>query len=199
MNEQRNLYLAIGISIAIIIFFQFLFPTQPIQTTSFEEDEVLEPATSIDGQGNETISEIKSRDEALIETDRVIFSNSSIEGSINLKGAILDDLILSKYKTSLEPGSDNIQLLLPEGTSNPYYIETGWKELKDTEVELPDLETLWKTNSTNLTPSNPVTLSWTNNQNITFKINYTIDDEYMFSITQEIENKGNTNLSLIHI
>ena len=196
MNEQRNLYLAIGISIAIIIFFQFLFPTQPIQTTSLEEDEVLEPATSIDGQGNETISEIKSRDEALIETDRVIFSNSSIEGSINLKGAILDDLILSKYKTSLEPGSDNIQLLLPEGTSNPYYIETGWKELKDTEVELPDLETIWKTNSTNLTPSNPVTLSWTNNQNITFKINYTIDDEYMFSITQEIENKGNSNIEV---
>ena len=196
MNEQRNLYLAIGISIAIIIFFQLLFPTQPIQTTSFEEDEVLEPATSIDGQGNETISEIKSRDEALIETDRVIFSNSSIKGSINLKGAILDDLILSKYKTSLEPGSDNIQLLLPEGTSNPYYIETGWKELKDTEVELPDLETIWKTNSTNLTPSNPVTLSWTNNQNITFKINYTIDDEYMFSITQEIENKGNTNIEV---
>ena len=154
MNEQRNLYLAIGISIAIIIFFQFLFPTQPIQTTSLEEDEVLEPATSIDGQGNETISAIKSRNEALIETDRVIFSNSSIKGSINLKGAILDDLILSKYKTSLEPGSDNIQLLLPEGTSNPYYIETGWKELKDSEVELPDLETIWKTNSTNLTPSN---------------------------------------------
>ena len=105
MNEQRNLYLAIGISIAIIIFFQLLFPTQPIQTTSFEEDEVLEPATSIDGQSSQAVSEIQSRDEALIQTDRVIFENASIKGSINLKGAILDDLILSKYKTSLEPDS----------------------------------------------------------------------------------------------
>ena len=67
MNEQRNLYLAIGISIAIIIFFQLLFPTQPIQTTSFEEDEVLEPATSIDGQSSKAVSEIQSRDEALIK------------------------------------------------------------------------------------------------------------------------------------
>ena len=186
MNEQRNLYLAIGISIAIIIFFQLLFPTQPIQTTSFEEDEVLEPATSIDGQSSQAVSEIQSRDEALIQTDRVIFENASIKGSINLKGAILDDLILSKYKTSLEPDSNNIQLLLPDGTANPYYIETGWKELKNSKIELPNLETNWKTNSTTLSPSSPVTLSWTNNKNITFKINYQVDDEYMFKNTQEI-------------
>ena len=93
MNEQRNLYLAIGISIAIIISFQFIFPSQPIQNTSIENEESLEPATSIDGQKNQIVNEIKTRDEILIETDRVTFKNSSIEGSINLKGAILDDLI----------------------------------------------------------------------------------------------------------
>jgi YidC/Oxa1 family membrane protein insertase len=196
MNEQRNLYLAIGISIAIIIFFQLLFPTQPIQTTSFEEDEVLEPATSIDGQSSQAVSEIQSRDEALIQTDRVIFENASIKGSINLKGAILDDLILSKYKTSLEPDSTNIQLLLPDGTANPYYIETGWKELKNSNIELPNLETNWKTNSTTLSPSSPVTLSWTNNKNITFKINYQVDDEYMFTITQEIENNSGEDIEV---
>ena len=195
MNEQRNLYLAIGISIAIIIFFQLLFPTQPIQTTSFEEDEVLEPATSIDGQSSQVVSEIQSRDEALIQTDRVIFENASIKGSINLKGAILDDLILSKYKTSLEPDSNNIQLLLPDGTANPYYIETGWKELKNSNIELPNLETNWKTNSTTLSPSSPVTLSWTNNRNITFKINYQVD-EYMFTITQEIENNSGEDIEV---
>ena len=196
MNEQRNLYMAIGISIAIIIFFQLLFPTQPIQTTSFEEDEVLEPATSIDGQSSQAVSEIQSRDEALIQTDRVIFENASIKGSINLKGAILDDLILSKYKTSLEPDSTNIQLLLPDGTANPYYIETGWKELKNSNIELPNLETNWKTNSSTLSPSSPVTLSWTNNKNITFKINYQVDDEYMFTITQEIENNSGEDIEV---
>jgi len=196
MNEQRNLYLAIGISIAIIISFQFIFPSQPIQNTSIENEESLEPATSIDGQKNQIVNEIKTRDEILIETDRVTFKNSSIEGSINLKGAILDDLILSKYKTSLDDGSDNIRLLLPDGTANPYYIETGWKELKDSNTEIPNLETVWKTNSLELSPSKPVTLSWTNNQNITFKINYTIDEEYMFTITQEIINEGNSTIEV---
>ena len=196
MNEQRNLYLAIGISIAIIISFQFIFPSQPIQNTSIENEESLEPATSIDGQKNQIVNEIKTRDEILIETDRVTFKNSSIEGSINLKGAILDDLILSKYKTSLDDESDNIRLLLPDGTANPYYIETGWKELKDSNTEIPNLETVWKTNSLELSPSKPVTLSWTNNQNITFKINYTIDEEYMFTITQEIINEGNSTIEV---
>ena len=86
--------------------------------------------------------------------------------------------------------------MLPDGTANPYYIETGWKELKNSNIELPNLETNWKTNSTTLSPSNPVTLSWTNNKNITFKINYQVDDEYMFTITQEIENNSGENIEV---
>jgi len=196
MNEQRNLYLAIGISIAIIIFFQILLPTQPIQPPPQEESETFEPATSIDGQSNQIVETIKSREDVLSATNRVSFKNSSIEGSINLKGAIIDDLILSKYKTSLEPESNNIQLLLPDGTANPYYIETGWKELKNTNIDLPNLDTEWESDSLNLTPTNPISLTWTNNQNVTFKVNYTIDDEYMFSITQEIINNGNENVEV---
>ena len=196
MNEQRNLYLAIGISIAIIIFFQILLPTQPIQPPPLEESETFEPATSIDGQSNQIVETIKSREDVLSATNRVSFKNSSIEGSINLKGAIIDDLILSKYKTSLEPESNNIQLLLPDGTANPYYIETGWKELKNTNIDLPNLDTEWESDSLNLTPTNPISLTWTNNQNVTFKVNYTIDDEYMFSITQEIINNSNENVEV---
>ena len=196
MNEQRNLYLAIGISIAIIIFFQILLPTQPIQPPPQEESETFEPATSIDGQSNQIVETIKSREDVLSATNRVSFKNSSIEGSINLKGAIIDDLILSKYKTSLEPESNKIQLLLPDGTANPYYIETGWKELKNTNIDLPNLDTEWESDSLNLTPTNPISLTWTNNQNVTFKVNYTIDDEYMFSITKEIINNSNENVEV---
>ena len=196
MNEQKNLYLAIGISIAIIIFFQILLPTQPIQPPTLEQNETLEPATSIDGQTSQLVEEIKSRDDVINTTKRVSFKNSSIQGSINLNGAIIDDLILSKYKTSLESNSDNIQLLLPDGTSNPYYIETGWKELKGTNIDLPNLETEWESDSLNLTPTNPVSLTWSNNQNVTFKINYSIDDEYMFSITQEIINNSNNSIEV---
>ena len=68
------------------------------------------------------------QDEVVNSTNRVLFKqfNRRINKS---QGAILDDLILSKYKTSLEDDSDNIQLLLPDGTANPYYIETDGKSL----------------------------------------------------------------------
>ena len=75
-----------------------------------------------------------------------------------MKGGIIDDLILSKYKISLEPGSENIQLLSPDGTANPYYIETGWKEINNTNLDLPNLETEWESDSLVLTPTNPVSL-----------------------------------------
>ena len=61
MNEQKNLYLAIGISIAIIIFFQILLPSQPIQAPPTEETETLEPATSIDGESNKIVQKIQNK------------------------------------------------------------------------------------------------------------------------------------------
>ena len=186
MNEQRNLYLAIGISIAIIIFFQILIPTQPIDNNSIDENEVLEPATSIDENTNQITREIRSRKEVIDSSERIAFKNNSIEGSINLKGAVLDDLVLTKYKTSLDVDSENIQLLSPDGTSDPYYIETGWKELNGSNIDLPDLDTNWKTNSSFLNPSNPVSLTWTNNQNITFKINYSIDENICLPLLKRL-------------
>ena len=193
MNEQRNLYLAIGISIAIIIFFQMLIPTQPINPPTSIDDETIEPAKSID-DSNQDINEIKPRDDVISANNRVTFKTNSIQGSINLKGGVLDDLTLSKYKESLDINSENIHLLSPNGTINPYFIETGW--INNNEIEVPNQNTIWKSNSSSLSPSNPVTLEWTNSENITFKKIFTIDENYMFSITQEIENKSNEEIEV---
>ena len=193
MNEQRNLYLAIGISIAIIIFFQMLIPTQPINPPTSIDDETIEPAKSI-SDSNQDINEIKSRDDVISANNRVTFKTNSIQGSINLKGGVLDDLTLSKYKESLDINSENIHLLSPNGTLNPYFIETGW--INNNEIEVPNQNTIWKSNSSSLSASNPVTLEWTNSKNITFKKIFTIDENYMFSITQEIENKSNEEIEI---
>ena len=178
MNEQKNLFLAIAISIAIIVFFQLLFPTtitEPVQDT---KNEIIAPATSIDDQKNNTLEIVKPKEDVLISTERVNIETPSLVGSINLTGAILDDLTLSNYKVSLDENSQNIDLFSPDGTSNPYYIEFGWKELGGENVELPNLETAWLTNSSTLSSSSPISLSWTNRENITFLINLSIDNNY---------------------
>ena len=192
MHEQKNLFLAIGLSILIIVAFQFLIPQQtmmppPSQTTKEE----IQPSTSIDQKQQIDNTIIKTKKEVLASNDRVLIDTFSLKGSINLKGAILDDLILLNYKESLEENSKYINLLSPDQTSNPYYIEVGWKALSNNlNIELPSLDTQWKTSSKLLSSTSPSTLQWTNNANITFKIHFKIDDDYMFQIDQEIENNS---------
>ena len=200
MNEQKNLFLAIGISIGIIVFFQLLFPTQPfeqpINQDNTSDSEVLDPAASIDNKVSTSIDIVKPKEEVLIKSERILIENSSLSGSINLTGAILDDLNLLEYKDSLEENSKNIELLLPDETSNPYYIEFGWKEFNGNTIQVPDLNTKWKSNSSKLTPTNPVTLQWTNDSNITFLLNFSIDENYMFSIKQEVINNSSSNIEV---
>ena len=200
MKEQKNLFLAIGISIGIIVFFQLLFPTQPfeqpINQNNTSDSEILDPAASIDNKISTSIDIVKPKEEVLIKSERILIENSSLSGSINLTGAILDDLNLLEYKDSLEENSKNIELLLPDETSNPYYIEFGWKEFNGNTIQVPDLNTKWKSNSSKLTPTNPVTLQWTNDSNITFLMNFSIDENYMFSIKQEVINNSSSNIEV---
>ena len=199
MGDQKNLFLAIGLSVAIIIVFQLLFPQQSVMPPASTNDiEEIQPATSIDD--NQVVSRtiIKSKEEIIVLSDRVNIKNSSLSGSINLTGGILDDLVLLKYKESLNDDSKNINLFSPEETTNPYYIEFGWKKLSNNSsvFDLPTRDTQWSATSSNLTPNSPVTLVWTNKQNVTFKIHFEIDDNYLFNVSQIIENNSSSNIEV---
>jgi len=199
MGEQKNLFLAIGLSVAIIIVFQLLFPQQSVMSpTSTNDIEEIQPATSIDD--NQVVSRtiVKSKEDIIVLSDRVNIQNPLLSGSINLTGAILDDLVLLKYKESLNDDSKNINLFSPEETANPYYIEFGWKKLSNNSsvIDLPMRDTQWSATASNLTPNSPVTLVWTNNQNVTFKIHFEIDDNYLFNVSQIIENNSSSNIEV---
>ena len=175
MSEQKNLLLAIAISIAIIVVFQFLFPQQPVMMADNEKadtKELINNQTSIDQIQEEQILQTKTKEEILSEGDRVTIETKSLFGSINLKGAIIDDLILLHYKESLEENANNINLLSPVETENPYFVEFGWKELTKNEnnIDLPNLDTIWSSNSKLLNSESPIVLTWKNKQSVTFKI-----------------------------
>ena len=196
MGEQKNLFLAIGLSIAIIVVFQLLFPQKvPVKNSTNDINEQIEPATSIDDNNNISKQAIKSKAEIIKTSKRVMINTPSLSGSINLKGAILDDLILLKYNENLNDNSKKITLFSPDGTSNPYYFELGWKQLSNETniIKLPNLETEWTSSGSSLSENNPITLTWTNDQDITFKIIFELDQNYLFNVSQIIENNS-TNL-----
>ena len=198
MGEQKNLFLAIGLSIAIIIAFQLLFPQKATtQKNQKELTEEFQPTTSIDG---DIVSKeaIKPKEELINLSERVRIKTPTLSGSINLKGAVLDDLVLLKYNEELNNESRKITLFSPDGTANPYYFELGWKKLSNdtSKIELPNLDTEWSSSSSNLSINKPITLSWLNKQNILFKIIFEIDENYLFNISQVIENNSNSLLTV---
>ena len=132
---------------------------------------------------------------AVITGPRVKLENGSLRGSIALTGAALDDVVLKGYRETPKKDSENIRLFAPAGGSGGYYAEYGWIA-SDPAIKVPGADTAWTASSGTLTPGRPVTLSWDNGAGLVFTRTISIDDSYMFTVTQRVENKGGAAVTL---
>ncbi|MGF7163041.1 YidC/Oxa1 family membrane protein insertase [Rhodoligotrophos appendicifer] len=138
-----------------------------------------------------------TREQVIASTPRVAIETPSLVGSINLKGGRIDDLRLKKYHETVDPESPIITLLSPSGTSSAYFTESGWAAGGGTTVAVPTPETVWTVEgSPTLAPGAPVTLSYDNGQGQIFRRIVSVDNDYMFSIRQEVTNNGPTGIQL---
>ncbi|HNR77248.1 MAG TPA: membrane protein insertase YidC, partial [Parvularculaceae bacterium] len=64
---------------------------------------------------------------------RVKIDTPSLNGSINLAGGRLDDLLLKNYRETLDPESAMIRLLTPREARHGHYIEQGFVASSGTE------------------------------------------------------------------
>ncbi len=138
-----------------------------------------------------------TREAALATSPRLPIKTPSLTGSIALKGAHLDDLRLVKYRDTVDPKSANVTLYSPLEAPEPYFAEYGWLP-QGTSQPLPTSDTLWKAekDGAELTPATPVTLVWDNGQGLVFRRTISIDNDYMFKVADEIENKSNAQVML---
>ncbi len=132
----------------------------------------------------------KMRDESLKETanQRVKILNNELHGSISLKGARFDDITLAKYFTTTQK-KDEVVLLAPSDSKERYFADFGWIS-SDQALELPKPDSLWHASSNQLTPQNPLTLSWKNSAGIEFFITIKLDENYMFEVEQSVKNNS---------
>ncbi len=190
--DTKNVIAAISLSAAVIILYSLFFAPAVVDQKDISNDKnVASENSSTDApslvQDEETIK--ISRNEALKENERVLFENDKIIGSISLIGSSIDDLTFKNYTNTLN-GDDNVILLNPKQSNNGYYVETGWATTNKN-IDLPNSKSLWSIEGSNkLTPSSPVILSWTNNQNIKFLKEISIDKQYLFNIKQTIINSS---------
>ncbi|HKT17207.1 MAG TPA: membrane protein insertase YidC [Stellaceae bacterium] len=201
MDQQKNLILAIVLSVAILFGFQYFLapkleaPQPPAtQTQSQPAPKAGTPAAPGTPTTAQTPTQV-SREAALKQNPRVQIKTPRLSGSIDLVGAKIDDLTLTTYREEPDPNSPEIVLLAPEGTEHPYFAEFGWVAT-DPAVKLPGADTRWTSSGDTLSPGHPVTFTWDNGAGLRFTRRYTVDENYMFTVTQSVTNNSGAKVTL---
>ncbi|MBO6519118.1 MAG: membrane protein insertase YidC [Rhodospirillales bacterium] len=212
MSDHKNMILAIVLSIAILVLFETFFNTSAVPPEQAQQQQAQQQAaqTTPGAPANggapqapavpggapvntEAVVE-QSRQAALGSVDRVDIDAPRLHGSISLKGGLIDDLTMINYHKSIDPTSPEIVLLSPRGSVNAYYAGYGWTGAEG--QAMPDLDTVWTADKDVLTADSPVTLSWDNGQGLIFKRTFSIDQNYMFTVDQSVENTTGQPLTL---
>ena len=138
-----------------------------------------------------------TREQALALSPRLKIDTPLLAGSIALKGARIDDLSLTKYRETVDPNSPAIVLLAPSGSPNPFYAEFGWSPPSGAAVKLPGPDTVWQQQgAAALGIDRPVTLTFDNGEGLEFRRTIAVDDKYMFTVKDEVVNKGAAPVTL---
>ena len=197
--ETRNLVAAICLSMSVLIGYQLLF-VEP-QKDLYKQENIVK-----ENNDSSNIPIPQNLDNGIVSSDNTEPQNSNkpvprismisieVSGSISLKGARIDDITLTQYKETLEPESELIKLLLKSNGNSPYFIEFGWSSPDG--IKVPNGKSLWKSSSNLLTPDKNVTLKWNNGENITFYQDISIDDSFMITVNQRVENNSNNAVTL---
>ena len=202
--ENRNVIIAVILSTAILIGWSMYFENTDeaqrkrleIQGKTETQTNIQKPETPQTGKVNPT--KAISRSDALKESDRVFIENSNLSGSISLRGALIDDIILKNYRETLDKSSKPIVVLSPKKSEDGYFVESGWATTKS-DVKVPDNNSVWQIREgKKLTPASPVTLEWNNREGVVFSKKIELDDKYLFKITETIRNEKSKTIELFH-
>jgi YidC/Oxa1 family membrane protein insertase len=213
--EQKNLLLAIVLSVGILIGFQFIFEkihpvtpqpqavpsqTAPSPAAPGVAPSPVPPGTTAPGSAGVAATPAataETREKAIAAHPRVRIDTPRLHGSIALTGGRIDDLTLATYHDTVDPSSPEVVLLWPTGTQEPYFAQFGWVAEKDT-VKVPTPDTQWTASGGPLTPAAPVTLTWDNGEGLVFTRTISLDENYMFTVKDAVKNSGTTPVNLLN-
>ncbi|TDL77680.1 membrane protein insertase YidC [Palleronia sediminis] len=194
-DQNRNLIFATVLSFLVILGWMFFFPPeQPVRDTTADNVAAdadlavadLPPSARVAG---ETVPDAPA---AEVEAPRIPIDTPALAGSISLNGGRIDDLSLKRYRETLDPDSPIVDLLSPVGGGQPYYALFGWAPGGSLEFDdVPGANTPWRlVEGEELGVNRPVTLEWENGAGLTFRRVISVDDDYMFTIDQTVENRS---------
>lgn len=215
--DNKNLILAVVLSTLIMVGFQWLYgsyfapptPVAPAPQSQMPGSTSQQPQVPTSAAGTAPGAQLpvplpgvapaaqaQAMDaRALAAAPRVKIDSPRLAGSISLVGARFDDLILKDYRETVDPTSPQIRLLNPGGGANPYYAQFGWVA-GAANGDVPPADARWTADKDVLTAGEPVTLRWTSPNGVRFAILVSLDANYMFTVTQRVENASAAPVSL---
>ena len=214
MENNRNIILAIVLSMVVLFGWQFFVAGPQMERAQQQaqlaaeqaqaEAALATPTTTVTAEGTaapvtaDGTPVYADRAAAIAATSRIVIDTEDLHGSINLTGARLDDLELKQYRETVDPASPIITLLTPAGAPNSYFAEQGWVPAAGASIAVPDGKSVWTVEGTNttLTAATPVTLRWDNGAGLIFRRTFSVDEHYLFTVTQSIENTTSGDVAL---
>jgi len=204
-DQNKNLLIATALSFAVILVWFVLFPP-PEPTVDPETD--LPPAAQTESTSPTiaatpdvapgTTQTPETTSPGVVDAPRVPIETDRVQGSISLAGGRIDDLSLKDYRITLDENSDIVHLLEPVGSDDPQYALFGWAPGNGLSLDdVPGVSTPWTVEEGDtLTTDSPIVLRWDSPAGLIFRRAIEIDDDFMFSVTQSVENNGDAAVSL---
>ena len=187
--DSKNVIAAIALSSAVIVLYSLFFiPDQKKIDQNLTEKKKIEKNNDAPSLELKETEVAISREEALKQSERIIFENENVFGSISLKGASIDDLTFKNYKIDLNDET-KVTLLGPRNIAEGYLIESGFVT-SNKNIDIPNAETIWSIEGNKkLTNETPIKIYWINQQGLKFEKEISLDDKYLFTIKQKISNE----------
>ncbi len=221
MTDQKNTILAIVLSALVLIGWQYFYgmpqmekqrqeaqlkaqqqqvqqPGQPAPQAQPGAQPGVQPgAPTAPGTPVSIPGQQITREAVIAASPRVMLETPRLRGSIALRGGRIDDLALVLYRETVDPKSPAIVLLAPSGSPHPFYAEFGWVGTAGTNAKVPGSDTVWRQQgSGTLGIGRPVTLLYDNGEGLEFRRTITVDDKYLFTVEDTVNNKSAAPISL---
>ena len=201
-DQNKNLILATALSFVVILVWFIMFPppdpvedpNAPAITAEATQPAAATPNAAADaGAATNTADVVETKD-----APRVDIATDRLSGSISLLGGRLDDLHLNDYRETLDENSPTVTFLAKRGEPNAFYALYGWAPGAGLSLDqVPGANTEWTLESgSTLSTTSPITLKWDNGNGLTFRRTFSIDENYMFSVNQSVQNSGSETVSL---
>ena len=198
MNNQ-NLLLAVVLSMAVLFGFDFFFGTnktvQKENTITNQTANENEKPPTFDTETPTIKSQpsLYSKQNNGYKEKRINFKAKRIEGSINLYGATIDEIILSDYFETIKK-ERKIRLLQSENSASPYFLRMGWAST-DKKLILPNKDSLWKS-ANKINSNDPLEIEWTSNQGLKIKRKISFDENFMITVEDIVLNQTGNAIEL---